>query len=32
MLVNLVNWPWSIVTAVRDARVTGGGADRRLRK
>ncbi len=28
VLVNLVNWPWSIVTAVRDARASGGGASR----
>lgn len=29
ILVNLVNWPWSIVTAVRDARSTKDGARRR---
>lgn len=29
MLIALVNWPWSIVSAVRDARATGDGASRR---
>lgn len=32
ILINLVNWPWSIVTAVRDARATGDGASRRSQK
>ncbi|MBI5601145.1 MAG: hypothetical protein HY944_06225 [Gemmatimonadetes bacterium] len=31
-LVTLVNWPWSIVTAVRDARATRDGASRRSQK
>lgn len=32
VLVNLVNWPWSIVNAVRDARASGDGANRRSQK
>lgn len=32
ILVALVNWPWSIVTAVRDARASGDGASRRSQK
>lgn len=32
VLVSLVNWPWSIVTAVRDARASGDGARRRSQK
>ncbi|MHB1096351.1 MAG: hypothetical protein ACYC3F_09255 [Gemmatimonadaceae bacterium] len=32
VLVNLVNWPWSIVTAVRDARATKDGASRRSQR
>lgn len=31
-LVQLVNWPWSIVNAVRDARASGNGASRRSQK
>lgn len=31
-LVQLVNWPWSIVNAVRDARASGDGASRRSQK
>lgn len=31
-LISLVNWPWSIVTAVRDARATKDGASRRTQK
>lgn len=31
-LISLVNWPWSIVTAVRDARATKDGASRRSQK
>ncbi len=32
MLVSLVNWPWSVVSAVRDARASGDGENRRLQK
>lgn len=32
VLVALVNWPWAIVNAVRDARASGDGASHRSQK
>jgi hypothetical protein len=31
-VVILVNWPWSVVTAIRDARASGAGASRRSQR